>query len=102
MKGINMIRMIDIFNPKIVDKKWIVGNKSCSYEKIKVFHKFMKLWCSPCCLGIPFLLSSYFDRNYNLELSMQIFIFVLLIFILYFISSLIFAIIYNYYAKGDE
>lgn len=101
MNGINLIKIKDIYNPKIIDEKWIVGNKSCEYKKIKLLQIFTKYWIAIGGLAIPLSISQSLDKIYNFKLSLDILIYIALVFLFDYISLAIFSMIYNYYSDNN-
>lgn len=97
-----MLKVKDVFNPTIIDDKWIVGNKSCSYKKIKIIHIIMRILFSMNNAGFPVLIVSILNNTYNFHIILQIMLFIVLSVLGSVISLVMFTVVYNCYADKNN
>lgn len=97
-----MLKVKDVFNPTIIDDKWIVGNKSCSYKKIKIIHIIMRILFPMNNAGFPFIIVYRLNEVYNLHILLEILLFIVLSALGSILSLVIFTVIYNYYTDNDN
>ena len=93
-----MMKHKDLYYPNIINNQWIIGNRKCNYNK--KIHTFMKLWISTSNFGIPFIIYYYLEKKYVFSLIENIIIYIILVFICYKLSLIVFTLIYNHYASN--